>query len=993
MSTLTTKCLILAAGSHKGKNKPCSLWTLHNGKSILEWQVNCFLSITDVKKINIVVGYNYDKVVNSFPNYNFINFPNWAKTKSLGTFLHAADTTDDLLIVMYGDTIFHKETILNLKKIKADLVVAVDSKWKNRFKNRSKKDLSIAEIIHFDDKATKEYTGLLKISSNLAKWILNNKNRFSPSSSFIELIEEVKKNKFSINYIDVEGSWSEMNEPNDLVHFILGTKAETLNRLRPNLKKSFICKQYNLTYKNWKTNQNKEIENIILFFKKEPLIVRSSSSQEDNWKSSAAGLYKSILNVDSGNKNDIYRAIEEVYSSYNKKLSNDQILIQPYLKEVVISGVVFTSDINTGSPYYIINYDDYSGKTNFITSGIDNNGKTIILFKKNYKEISFLDKRLKKLIESVIEIEKVLGYDKLDIEFAIDKRGRIFTFQVRPLIHDTTLTNNQNEIEKIINDNKNEYISKIRPNSEIFGDIAIFSNMADWNPAEIIGKNPNNLAKSLYQYLFTDESWSRQRSEAGYRDIVNTPLLHSFFNQPYIDCRASLNSFIPASVDDKTAKKIVNAYLNLLKNKPHLHDKIEFDVAFTIWLPSFYNEANKRFKNLNLNRYEINNFGQKLKKLTIEYISSFKGFEESINKLNLSLKRIATSQNNELQKAIELIESCKKHGSNSFAHAARYGFIAITILKDLVKNNYLSQERMLEFQKSIPTITRMFQEDLINKKISMKQLINKFGHLRPGTYDINQKSYRENVDFFFSRNENNFNIENGSFKFTKKERESILNLTKILTPKWSFNKFIKFLTESIVSRELVKFEFTKNLSAALDNFSSYGMKKLNLNKNDISYLYLNDFHKIRSGDLNRIDLKDLIEIRKNQSEKYNNLKLPAIIKSEQDFSGFFQIKSIGNFITQNNILGDPEFIDSNNLTKNINNKIVIIPNADPGFDWIFSKKILGLITRYGGANSHMAIRCAELNIPAVIGIGDELYEKLTLDKIFIDCKNNIIKNV
>ena len=33
----------------------------------------------------------------------------------------------------------------------------------------------------------------------------------------------------------------------------------------------------------------------------------------------------------------------------------------------------------------------------------------------------------------------------------------------------------------------------------------------------------------------------------------------------------------------------------------------------------------------------------------------------------------------------------------------------------------------------------------------------------------------------------------------------------------------------------------------------------------------------------------------------------------------------------------------------IHNKIIVIENADPGYDFIFSKKISGLITKYGGA--------------------------------------------
>ena len=64
-----------------------------------------------------------------------------------------------------------------------------------------------------------------------------------------------------------------------------------------------------------------------------------------------------------------------------------------------------------------------------------------------------------------------------------------------------------------------------------------------------------------------------------------------------------------------------------------------------------------------------------------------------------------------------------------------------------------------------------------------------------------------------------------------------------------------------------------------------------------------------------------------------------------------------------------------NLNSNING-IVCIENADPGYNFLFSKNIKGLITKYGGQNSHMAIRCAELNLPALIGVGEKVYNKI-----------------
>ena len=69
--------------------------------------------------------------------------------------------------------------------------------------------------------------------------------------------------------------------------------------------------------------------------------------------------------------------------------------------------------------------------------------------------------------------------------------------------------------------------------------------MPDWNPAEIIGTNPGQLAVSLYQHLILNDVWATQRAEFGYKDVRPQPLLRMFAGKPYIDIRASFNSFIP----------------------------------------------------------------------------------------------------------------------------------------------------------------------------------------------------------------------------------------------------------------------------------------------------------------------------------------------------------------------------------------------------------------------------------------------------------------
>jgi phosphohistidine swiveling domain-containing protein len=91
-----------------------------------------------------------------------------------------------------------------------------------------------------------------------------------------------------------------------------------------------------------------------------------------------------------------------------------------------------------------------------------------------------------------------------------------------------------------------------------------------------------------------------------------------------------------------------------------------------------------------------------------------------------------------------------------------------------------------------------------------------------------------------------------------------------------------------------------------------------------------------------------------------------------------------NFITQKNVtaavasVGDPP--------ESFAGRILFVPSADPGFDWIFTRGISGFVTQFGGANSHMAIRAGELGIPAVIGAGEVMYQRWRgAKKLCLDC--------
>ena len=106
-------------------------------------------------------------------------------------------------------------------------------------------------------------------------------------------------------------------------------------------------------------------------------------------------------------------------------------------------------------------------------------------------------------------------------------------------------------------------------------------------------------------------------------------------------------------------------------------------------------------------------------------------------------------------------------------------------------------------------------------------------------------------------------------------------------------------------------------------------------------------------------------------------------------------RSSPNFIGNKRI--ESEIVELNPHLKEVpslDNKIVCIVGADPGYDWIFTRNIAGLITKYGGANSHMAIRCAEYDLPAAIGCGDQPFQKiLKARKVLLDCQGKRLEPI
>ena len=140
------------------------------------------------------------------------------------------------------------------------------------------------------------------------------------------------------------------------------------------------------------------------------------------------------MNINSDDPHAIRKSIESVISSYGEKRDNeDQVLVQEFLKNTKSSGVVLTCSLDTGAPYYHFNFDDKTGLTNSVTSGEKGDLRTIVVSKLKTEYLNEVEPQMVCVLEAVQELEQLLGYDRLDIEFGVDRSGKVHIFQVRPI--------------------------------------------------------------------------------------------------------------------------------------------------------------------------------------------------------------------------------------------------------------------------------------------------------------------------------------------------------------------------------------------------------------------------------------------------------------------------------------------------------------------------------------------------------------------------------
>lgn len=779
------------------------------------------------------------------------------------------------------------------------------------------------------------------------------------------------------------------------MNFTYRTKAGVLKNIKDKLSFFNVPKLISINsilYEGGKVSVTDEV----LSLSKHPfLIIRSSAADEDGQTNSSAGEYTSVLSIPSNNSEKITEAINTVIASYERKrplLPNDEVIIQEMVQDIIMSGVIFTYDLNTGAPYYVVNYDDQSGMSDTVTAG---NGayanRTLYIHRNSIDKLK--SERFIKLLQAVQELEWVMGSKFLDIEFALDAKLVPYLLQVRAI---TTQPNWNRAISKRIDTTlqgvQSFVIERLKKVQGVYGETTVLGQMPDWNPVEMIGRAPRALAASLYKTLITDHAWRTAREAMGYKIPTGQPLMVMLAGQPFIDTRLSFHSYLPNTISPVIAEKLVNHWVEQLAKNPALHDKVEFEVAITTYSFDIDEKMEQLIGDcLTLNEkseFKQAHFQQTMKLVKGEGQGSLSDALEKIEQLRK--KQRTTSS------LFAMVDDCIHLGTVPFSILARHGFIAKTILISLQKLSIITQNELNQILASMHTVASELVKDMHSLKLgelSVADFMRKFGHLRPGTYDIMSHRYDQMLNLSTNSSPEQPERQSKSFVFSTIQQQQINNLLKESFDGFDADTLLNYIHDATVGREYSKFVFTRSVSDILELIAKFSEDN-GLSRDEISHVPLDTILNVVKNSGKSAVEEQLREASKQELEKHDisvAVRLPQLLTDQAGvYIVPFQV-SHPNFITHKKITAPSIVLSPDIDSAPLSGKIVIIEGADPGFDWIFSQKISGLVTKYGGANSHMAIRCAEFGMPAAIGCGEQRYDQLLkANQVHIDCATGFI---
>jgi len=228
------KSIIIAAGLGSripefSKLAPKSLIKINN-KAILKRQIDLMVN-NKVSQVYIVKGFKANKInykkIKSFYNKNY------KKNEQLDSLFCAQESFTDDLLVTFSDIIYEDSILKKIIKSKHDFTIAIQKKWKNKYKDRFDHPISQADKVLIknnkitdigkklpNNKTNGEFLGIFKISKKMCKIFIEQyqilkKTKKTNKLQIHDFFRYLIKKNINIEPTYVNGKYMEIDTYND----------------------------------------------------------------------------------------------------------------------------------------------------------------------------------------------------------------------------------------------------------------------------------------------------------------------------------------------------------------------------------------------------------------------------------------------------------------------------------------------------------------------------------------------------------------------------------------------------------------------------------------------------------------------------------------------------------------------------------------------------------------------------------------------------------
>ncbi|WP_314391413.1 PEP/pyruvate-binding domain-containing protein [Leptotrichia shahii] len=799
----------------------------------------------------------------------------------------------------------------------------------------------------------------------------------------------------------------------------------------------------------------KEIENALN--EESYYAVRSSSIEEDSSNFSFAGQFETYLYV---KKENMLEKIKEVWISsfsnhvmkYRKegKINNEinvpAVIIQEMVNsekagvgfsvnpvnnnydEVVISGTygLGTSivDGDENGDLFIYNKKTKEIKkeirTKKIRQVLDFENKKIKTEEINIEEEILNDSEICELGENIINIEKYYGKPQ-DMEWAFEK-GKLYILQSRPITtlektdkktYNTIIWDNSNIVESYPEITLPLTFSFIR---KAYSDVYKRFSEITGVPAKVV---------ESYQDIY-DNMLGLLKGRVYYNLINWYKLLMLFPNSK------GNSKFMEQMMGVKKELSEENLNENLLEAEGKMtgfekfRNKLEkYKAGFTLFMNMFLIEkkAEKFYKiideNLNGKNSDLSNKNIKELKKYYKFLENkfLKNWEIPIINdflvmvwFGLSKKMAEKYIKDDFEKAHNTLIAQEGNSMISVEPSKYIKKMSLMIkndksLKDEIGNIINKNE------KSLIEIFKLTQNAEFNS--TLNEYMEKFGDRTVHELKLEAPTLREEplflIKMIYSLSITE-NVQEHAKRNILEEQKKIYDSLKINPiKKYLLKKTLFYAKKFIRLRENLRYERTKVFGTVRKIMKKMGvhLKNNNLinNEKDVFYLTVDEIFGLIDGSIIDVDLKKLIELRKEEYKKYQTEAILPDRFLTRGFLGenFYYEDLTGNSQLDENTLqgtgcskgivkGKVKIVLNPMTTQVEDGDIIITKSTDPSWVMVFPL-LKGLIVEKGSLLSHSAIISREMNIPAIVGVQGATSILKTGDMVQFDGSTGIIKKL